>query len=902
LIRTRLETVDQEKMVEIKNAALYQLQSEFKALEQEDEFLGKQIRELQNRQERIIVELGQLTERNQAQSDEANRLRGELTALREKNTAQASLCEQLRVEHADRKRDYDLAVENREEINQDLARIKSRLVRLEESITGKERLAQQHADRQEEVLAENDQIQTEIEYWRRQEEELALERATLNKAVAAAKTALDSNRQEATGYQKEADRLLTEERNAESRLAGLSSRLATLRDLRAQFSLYPEGVQALMAWSDREEAGIIGPLAERLAVPLGFEKAMEAALGERLGYVLVRERGGALRAIEYLTAGQLGRCGLIVLDNEKSLPDSDLVEFLLGDLVLTDTLTEAALEPSGRNILTKSGEYIGASGLMVGGQTRQTDHGLLQRLREIDELEDQVKNLTETRRQLADERLNLTARIEQVRKKIVQDEDHLRQGNSQIVEIDKKLSALTARRREHERRAGTIVRLLENQAEEARLLAEEKEAARAEIDALISQEETIGQELALTREQALVMAAELEAISTKGHKASAEMNAGKERFGAAERELTRVTKWLEEIIGQIKTKTREQEDIKVESEQISRRRQAIVDLRAGFLDRLSKAEEDVASARRLLDEMHVAANNLEKETRQTRKQREEANEQIKQVELDLQEIGFRQKSIQERLQTDYLLDIEHLPTDIPQGPGADFDVEEAGHRKEDLKTKIEAMGEVNLTAIGEHEALLERYNFYRDQYDDLTRAINNLRDSIAKINRTCKIRFNSTFKAVDEKLREIFPLLFDGGEAWLSLTDESDPLESGVEIHVHPPGKKLTVMSLLSGGEKALVALALIFSLYLIKPSPFCLLDETDAPLDEANIDRFNRLLTKLGQSSQIIMVTHNKRTMQISQTLYGVTMESPGVSKMVSVNLSQMEKMEEHVQMVQAG
>jgi chromosome segregation protein len=180
--------------------------------------------------------------------------------------------------------------------------------------------------------------------------------------------------------------------------------------------------------------------------------------------------------------------------------------------------------------------------------------------------------------------------------------------------------------------------------------------------------------------------------------------------------------------------------------------------------------------------------------------------------------------------------------------------------------------------------------------------VKNLRDSINRINRTCKIRFSSTFQAVDEKLREIFPLLFEGGEAWLTLTDDADPLESGVEIHVHPPGKKLTVMSLLSGGEKALVALALIFALYLIKPSPFCLLDETDAPLDEANIDRFNRLLTKLGQSSQIIMVTHNKRTMQISQTLYGVTMEEPGISKMVSVSLSELEEMIEDDKLVQAG
>ncbi|MDR1487364.1 MAG: AAA family ATPase, partial [Deltaproteobacteria bacterium] len=137
---------------------------------------------------------------------------------------------------------------------------------------------------------------------------------------------------------------------------------------------------------------------------------------------------------------------------------------------------------------------------------------------------------------------------------------------------------------------------------------------------------------------------------------------------------------------------------------------------------------------------------------------------------------------------------------------------------------------------------------------------------------------------------DIFPVLFEGGEGWLSLTNQDDPLESGVEIHVHPPGKKITVMRSLSGGEKTLTSLCLIFALYLIKPSPFCLLDEADAPLDEANIDRFTRLLRNLSEASQIIMVTHNKRTMQISDTLYGVTMETPGVSRLVSVNLAEAE------------
>ncbi|MDR2612935.1 MAG: AAA family ATPase [Deltaproteobacteria bacterium] len=207
-----------------------------------------------------------------------------------------------------------------------------------------------------------------------------------------------------------------------------------------------------------------------------------------------------------------------------------------------------------------------------------------------------------------------------------------------------------------------------------------------------------------------------------------------------------------------------------------------------------------------------------------------------------------------------------------------------------LRERLNSLGEVNAAAIEEERELRKKCGFYEVQYLDLQKAISDLRDGIERINAVCRERFTETFTSADSKFQEIFPVLFEGGEGWLLLSEGQDPLEAGVEIRVHPPGKKITVMSLLSGGEKALTALALIFALYLIRPSPFCLLDEADAPLDEANIDRFNRLLRRLSESSQIIMVTHNKRTMQISDTLYGVTMETPGVSRLVSVSLSQAE------------
>jgi chromosome segregation protein len=202
-----------------------------------------------------------------------------------------------------------------------------------------------------------------------------------------------------------------------------------------------------------------------------------------------------------------------------------------------------------------------------------------------------------------------------------------------------------------------------------------------------------------------------------------------------------------------------------------------------------------------------------------------------------------------------------------------------------LRSKIIKMEDVNLGAIKEYEQLKERFGFLSEQHDDLVKAVDDLHRVIKKINRVTQKQFLETFNAINEKLNEVFPRLFDGGSAKLLLTDPSNPLETGVEFMIHPQGKKLTRMSLLSGGEKALSAIALIFSVFLIKPASFCFMDEIDAPLDDANLFRFNDLLQIVREKSQIVMVTHNKKTMEFADMLFGITMEKKGISKVVSVN-----------------
>jgi len=206
---------------------------------------------------------------------------------------------------------------------------------------------------------------------------------------------------------------------------------------------------------------------------------------------------------------------------------------------------------------------------------------------------------------------------------------------------------------------------------------------------------------------------------------------------------------------------------------------------------------------------------------------------------------------------------------------------------EDLRGRLERMGEVNLAAIGEYEDLTSRFQFMGRQKEDLEKSIADLQQTIVKLNRICRLRFKESFESINEKFEMIFPRLFRGGKAKLVLTDENDFLETGVDIIVQPPGKKLQSITLLSGGEKALTAVSLLFAIFLTKPSPFCFLDEVDAPLDDANLDRFNEMIREMSSHSQFVLVTHNKKTMESAEMLYGITMAEPGVSKLVSVRMS---------------
>jgi chromosome segregation protein len=286
-------------------------------------------------------------------------------------------------------------------------------------------------------------------------------------------------------------------------------------------------------------------------------------------------------------------------------------------------------------------------------------------------------------------------------------------------------------------------------------------------------------------------------------------------------------------------------------------------------------EVDVAAAETALSEDDRKQREVAEALETLRSRRSEVDLLFAERRMALEQIG-------ERLAERYDLPVDAL--DGVEGEPADDDAA----RAEELRSRLVRLGDVNPGALAELEEIRGRHEFLDAQRADLEQSLEDLRQTIGKLARTSRRRFEETFEAANERLAEVFPKLFPGGTARLQHTEAEEGMEAGLEIVVALPGKKLQSLSLLSGGEKALTATALVFSLFLIRPTPFCLLDEVDAPLDEANIGRFNSMVSEMAQRSQFVLITHNRRTMEVADTLYGITMEQAGVSKVVSVRLSE--------------
>ena len=349
------------------------------------------------------------------------------------------------------------------------------------------------------------------------------------------------------------------------------------------------------------------------------------------------------------------------------------------------------------------------------------------------------------------------------------------------------------------------------------------------------------------------------------------------------RQLEMVSKSLNDLNAQL---ARMSEEAQGYSSQMTESQMTLEEKKIEFERLIDEVETMKLAVSRTKDEFEVmseSARAIEEEASASQRLRNERQHKMNDSQLKLESAKMKEQYLIDQIRERYML---NLPDVIEKYANREGDFMEADTQLKDLREKLAKIGEVNLSAIEEYEETATRYEFLTKQHADLTEAKEQLRKVIDRINRICSKRFKETFDLVNERFTRVFPVLFGGGEAWLELVEETEKNEAGIEIIARPPGKKTQNVSLMSGGEKALTAVALVFSIFLVKPSPYCLLDEVDAPLDDANVFRFNDLVREMAKRSQIIVVTHNKHTMEVAKKLYGVTMQERGVSTMVSVSL----------------
>jgi chromosome segregation protein len=699
------------------------------------------------------------------------------------------------------------------------------------------------------------------------------------------------------------------------------ARLHSLLEVMRNYEGYGRGVRSLMTRAGQGEAprdrGIFGLVADVVSAPPEYENAVEAVLGERLQYVIVESHSHGVEAIDFLKGAAEGRASLIPLarlrepgpGGDEPLRDDPgfvaacmdvvrfdpayekVVRFLLGDaLIVKDLPSALALwqaAPRKQTLVTLDGEVLDAYGVVTGGPLEGEGHGALQRRREVQELEETVRHF-EAEFALAQERhRTLQARVLQLEAALKSLDRDGREKDLAVLEQEKDLARLTE---ELARLADRAAQLdLERSGIEEGLTAltgeeEEHRVEAATAEAEQSRAEERAREAAATaaglKAQGEALTAQLMNLKVKVA-ADAER---KESFGAALRRVEEARREVEERRARIFAALSEANARAAEL----RGRIDGTNVDMGRLEaEHAQVRDALARERSAQEALAEALRGRDAALRELRRRSDEIAQAAGEAALTAREqalaLAHLEEQIRERCQAELRWEVQRFHMQRPPGP-------EDRERLEELKAQAERMGAINLTAIEEYDELAKRHAFLSAQKGDLETSLADLKSAIVKINRASRERFRETFDRVNEKFQQVFPRLFNGGRAGLVLTQdpEGGEIEGGVEIFAQPPGKKLQSVNLLSGGEKALTAVSLIFAIFLIKPTPFCLLDEVDAPLDDANVGRYNELVKEMSKASQFILITHNKRTMEMVDTLYGVTMEEPGVSKLVSVRLSE--------------
>jgi len=697
-----------------------------------------------------------------------------------------------------------------------------------------------------------------------------------------------------------------------------TSRLASLREFQNRYEWCDAGTRSIIRAG--AEAGLSldsvhGLVADHIEVPREYEIAVEAALGERLQYVVVKSQEEGIRAIDYLKTRTAGRSSFVPLRVRASALDlaskdslqgttrlldvvrvkeefRSVAEYLLGDTFLVPDL-HAGVALWQRNgfrgtLVTPDGDMISPHGVLTGGSRSVTEESsLLRRKREIAELEKDAARLEGRLREVSQGRSALADRVATLEEDWEAGRDAIRDVELELQGRKKDVERYENELKWLQQRVGVIrfnrETLLAEEQETAAMLA----ATEREIEAAGVRCSEISGRLEESRQRWQTLKSDLEGKDAQLTEARVALVALEEKRNADLKSLERLRESLRTVELEIETRVRNLGEAERSREELTAKieqdRRTLDALYAGY----GEIERDLAAAREGQTWREGKMSGLEGEAREARKQIEQMLRETGELDIEIRELAFQADALKSGMQEKYQADLEALVPSFER-----LDEARIAELREELDKKkraVEEFGEVNLLAITEHEELQTRHDFLTGQINDLNASLDSLQKTIARINQVSRKRFSETFEAVNACFQSVFPKLFRGGKASLLLTDGEDLLETGVDIEIQLPGKRTQSINLLSGGEKSLAAVALIFSILLHKPTPFLILDEVDAALDDANIALFNQFVKDISERSQIILVTHNKRTMEVSDNLFGVSMEKKGISTLVSVNLNQI-------------
>jgi chromosome segregation protein len=893
--------------------AVSKVQGELERLLERREQMGVQIRELNDESVRLDEEVRTTTERQASIVGERETVR---LALRD--------TEQVAAERSRAATEFEAALE-RQRAALAVERDHSEALRLEQARLAAERVdlmrsAGELREREIQLGRRAERLAAELGQAQAEAERLAGERGVLAAArdrAAAELITLEAQRQRLEEQQAAAERRLTE---AEAQLADARVELAVRRssfealsELERAREGYGAGVRAVFADGRREALhGIVGTVADLLEVPSGMERAIEAVLGERLQWVVVERFEHARAAVGYLHDHALGSATFLPLEHlpapSDALPSDNgvrwvarsvsasapsLVHHLLGQVAVVEHLDEAERLWRRNGVVatyvTPSGEVLGPTGRLHGGGEQAasaTEHSLLARKRQLRELESEVQRLSSVVETGQAEITTLGAEFALLR--------------GQIGELARAVQGRLAERLAGEKdveRAGQehdrVQRHVETIETESRQVAREAE----ETSTTLAQ---LSQRIAVARDAEGALDAAAARVRDAIESAQSDETALGAELTACRVDLASVTERVEALGRELIRVDEIERDLTDRLAQAGQRRTQLGERRAWLTEereRTDVAAREVAVERDRTDaEARVAGEHhegLAAELRAVELESRGAESELGRLVASAHEIDIRATECRVRR--------EELGQEAWRVYGVDAQTLLAHHDPErelttvrervaELEERLVAIGPVNLVADDEYRELDERLTFLRTQYDDLTGSIKDLEKALRGMTRSAQERFLQAFEEINNHFKGIFERLFEGGRAELRLVEAEeggDPLDTGVELMAQPRGKRLQSVTLMSGGERALTGLALLFAIFYFRPSPFCVLDEVDAPLDDANIHRFLRVLRELTGQTQFLVITHNRKTMEAADVLYGVTMEEPGLSTLVSVNLN---------------